>query len=52
MKIVITLATTGIIIFVDDSTVTKIYDFDILQLKNLLNELVVSGVYCKTIVEL
>ena len=52
MKIVITLTTIGTIIFVDDSTVAKIYDFGILQLKTLLNELVVSVVYCKTIVEL
>ena len=52
MKIVITLTTTEIIIFDDDSTVTKINDFDILQLKTLLNELVVNGMYCEAIVKL
>ena len=52
MKIVITLKTTGTIIFDDDTTVTKINDFDTLQSKILLDELVVNGVYCETIIEL
>ena len=52
MKIVIILTTTGTIIFNDDSNNNKINDLDILQLKTLLDELVINGVYCEIIVEL